>query len=207
MSLRNAIYSLFISGINDLCYSRALGRMPDGGFVLDVGIGNGLMLRRWHLTVKAKQLRIVGIDTDAEYVEACKRLITEFELESHVSVLNVGIESFAPVAGEKFDVVFFSMSFMLMRDPRAVLEKVKPWLGNSGEILFVQTMFKRRSRVREFIKPRLKYLTTIDFGTPTYESDFFALLRSAGLTVTADQLLAATRFGGDLRLIAAKAAN
>jgi alpha-N-acetylglucosaminidase len=115
----------------------------------------------------------------------------------------VAVECFTPKAKEKFDVIFFSMSFMLMSNPRAVLDKVKPWLAQSGEILFVQTMFKNHSRFREFIKPRLKYLTTIDFGTPTYENDFFTLLRSAGLKVTADQLLAARRFGGDLRLIAA----
>jgi alpha-N-acetylglucosaminidase len=177
--------------------------MPEVSLVLDIGIGNGLMLRRWHSTIQTKKLRIVGIDTNAEYVELCKRLVAEFGLHTQITVEHVAVECFTPKAKEKFDVIFFSMSFMLMSNPRAVLDKVKPWLAQSGEILFVQTMFKNHSRFREFIKPRLKYLTTIDFGTPTYENDFFTLLRSAGLKVTADQLLAARRFGGDLRLIAA----
>jgi alpha-N-acetylglucosaminidase len=54
------------------------------------------------------------------------------------------------------------------------------------------------------VKPRLKYVTTVDFGRAIYEQDFLALLRSEGLKILEDRLIARKWFGGQCRMICAR---
>jgi alpha-N-acetylglucosaminidase len=102
-----------------------------------------------------------------------------------------------------FDFVFFSMSFMLLSDQRAVLRRVREWLKPGGEAVFVQAMFKKKSHLADLVKPKLKYLTTIDFGRATYEEQFFALLRESELSVKQDTLLAREPLRSECRMIVA----
>jgi alpha-N-acetylglucosaminidase len=55
------------------------------------------------------------------------------------------------------------------------------------------------------VKPRLKYVTTIDFGRVIYERDFLRLLQSEGLRIVEDRLIARKWFGGQYRMICAQA--
>jgi len=59
----------------------------------------------------------------------------------------------------------------------------------------------------EFIKPKLKYFTTIDFGEVTYVKDFYALLDKKKLSVSHDRLIKKEWFGGEYRMIAASTEN
>ena len=55
----------------------------------------------------------------------------------------------------------------------------------------------------DLIKPKLKYVTTVDFGRATYEEDFFALLQENGLSVKEDRVLNGEWLNGQCRMIAA----
>jgi alpha-N-acetylglucosaminidase len=115
------------------------------------------------------------------------------------------VEEYVPPAAGYFDAILFSMSFMLLHDPALVLRRIRPWLAPHGRVVFVQTMFSEVSRVLEFVKPRLKYVTTIDFGRVIYERDFLGLLQSEGLRIVEDRLIARKWFGGQYRMICAQA--
>ena len=82
-----------------------------------------------------------------------------------------------------------------------MLDRVKKWLKPGGKILFSQTMFKEKMGLMEFIKPKLKYVTTIDFGEVIYENDFFNLLKSKELVVVEDRLIKKNWFKGEYRMI------
>jgi alpha-N-acetylglucosaminidase len=90
---------------------------------------------------------------------------------------------------------------MLFEDQHLVLERIKGWLKPGGKILFFQTMFPRRAPFIEFIKPKLKYFTTVDFGRITYDADFFALLDKRELSIDEDRLIKREWFKGEYRLI------
>lgn len=90
---------------------------------------------------------------------------------------------------------------MLLQDQGLVLDPVKKWLKPDGKILFFQTMFKEKMGLMEFIKPKLKYVTTIDFGEVIYENDFFNLLKSKELVVVEDRLIKREWFKGEYRMI------
>jgi len=74
-------------------------------------------------------------------------------------------------------------------------------------VVFFQTMFKNRSPLLDFIKPRLKYVTTIDFGRVTYERDFFDLLDQKDISITEDRTLKKEWFRGEYRLIISSLGN
>jgi alpha-N-acetylglucosaminidase len=161
------------------------------------------MLKTYHPLIKSKCLKITGIDINKIYLKHCIRLIKKNHLEDNLTIYHQHIESFNPPRNEFFDFVLFSMSFMLFKNQPLILEKVKNYLHSDGEIVFFQAMFKERSLLKDFIKPKLKYFTTIDFGKTIYENDFFSLLERHELTISQDRMITKGCFNGECRMIVA----
>jgi len=199
--MRNYLYKLIIDDVTDICYKNCLDYFPPDSKILDVGIGNGIMIRQYHDVIKSKGLQITGIDINEDYLKHCRSLIRRWELGDQIEVHFSPVESYAPPEGEYFDYILFSMSFMLFEDQKLVLDRIKPWLKPYGKVVFFQTMFKDKSLLLEVIKPKLKYVTTIDFGRVTYDRDFYDLLDRSEISVTEDRMLKKEWFKGEYRLI------
>lgn len=205
--MRNHLYAFFIDSVTNRCYRNCLEYFPRGSMILDVGIGNGIMMKEHHSLIRDKGIQIVGIDLNERYLAHCRELIREYDLGNYIQVINTSVEAFEPENGLTFDYVLFSMSFMLFRDQALVLDRVRNWLNGKGKVVFFQTMFRERSSFMEFVKPRLKYVTTIDFGKVTYERDFYNLLRQKDLSVLEDRILKREWFRGECRFIVAGSEN
>jgi alpha-N-acetylglucosaminidase len=201
--MKNWLYQTFIHQTTNECYKGSLDYISNGSRLLDVGIGNGIMLETFGPLIKFKGLKITGIDIDAGYLRHCRELIRKHQLEDYIDVCQGSAESYAPGQQGCFDFVLFSMSFMLLRDPRSVLDRARSWLKPDGEIVFVQALFKRRSCLVDLVKPKLKYLTTVDFGRATYEKDFFDLLSENELTIQEDRVLKGEWLNSQCRMIVA----
>jgi SAM-dependent methyltransferase len=201
--VKNWLYQVLIHRTTNECYRGSLHYVVPGSRLLDVGIGNGIMLEAFHPLIKSKGLKITGIDIDASYLKHCKELIRKHGLEACLDVCQNSAESYAPEPQGDFDSVLFCMSFMLLSNPRLVLDRVRTWLKPGGEIVFTQALFRRRSRFVDLVKPKLKYLTTVDFGRATYERDFFDLLHENGLTVKEDRVLKGEWLNSQCRMIVA----
>lgn len=199
--MRNALYNLFIREVTTLCYRNCLEYFTRGSRILDVGIGNGSMIRAFHGLIRSKKLSITGIDINRCYLDHCSILIRKWGLEENMTVLHEPVESYDPPGTPWFDFILFSMSFMLLDEPESVIDRIRPWLRPGGRILFFQTMFRDRSYLMELIKPRLKYVTSVDFGRVIYEEEFFRLLRDKDMVVDKDFLLSRKWFTGEYRLI------
>ena len=205
MTLTGRVYSMIVADVTDGCYRTCLPLFPPSARILDVGIGNGEMIRRYHELIRTKQLFITGLDIDSNYLAHCNRLIREYRLQENIRTELTPVEEYVPPSSGYFDVVLFSMSFMLLADPRRVLRRILPWVTTDGQVVFVQTMFTEASRFLELVKPRLKYLTTIDFGRVIYAQDFLQLLHAEGFQIIEDRLIARKWFRGQYRMIRARA--
>ncbi len=199
--MKNQLYKLVINDVTDHCYKNCLNYFPNYSVVMDVGIGNGLMMKKYHSLIKSKNLNIIGIDINKEYLNHCNCLIRIYQLEDQIKIYHQSVESYRPPKKQYFDFILFSMSFMLFNEQHLVLDRIKNWLKPGGKIVFFQTMWQDRARLIEFIKLQLKYITTVDFGKVTYEKDFFDLLNEKNLSIVEDRAIEKNRFKGEYRMI------
>lgn len=134
--MRNFLYKLFIRHATDCCYQSCLEYFHPESTILDVAIGNGIMLENYRRLIKSKRLRIAGIDINKSYLKHYSSLIKSYDLENYISVYYDRIETYEPPTSACFNFVLFSMSFMLFADQEFVLNKIKDWRKPDGEIIF-----------------------------------------------------------------------
>ena len=176
--MRAWIYDLALMGLTPRWYREVLERVPIGSQILDVGIGTGGAIARNADLVRAKDLRIVGLDVDADYLKQCHKVLCKVGLTGHVVTR---LESIYEHQGGPYDAVYFSASFPLLPDPVKALQHACTLLAPGKPIFFTQTFHHRKSKFLEKLKPMLHRFTTMHFGRVTYEEDFRRVLNEAGL--------------------------
>lgn len=186
LGIRSAVYDLIVRRLTVTHYSHLFERLPVHARLLDVGIGTGLMLDRLGSVIREKQLRIHGIDVHKSYLRACNRRIHDNGLRDLVRCERKDVLTYLEEAESMPEHIFFPLSFMVLPDQERTLEVVRQRLPEGGEVHFAHTLNDRRSRLLEWIKPRLKYLTTTDFGKVTYRESFLDLLHLAGFDLTGE---------------------
>jgi len=189
-AVRGWLYDRAITGLTAGWYQAVLDRLPDGARMLDVGIGTGGALARGADRVRSKDLQVTGLDIDRDYYRRCLEEMARSGLSGQVTPL---LESVYDHRGGPYDAAYFSASLMLLPDPVGALRHVAGLLAPDAQLFFTQTFHHRRSPLRERVKPLMRHVTTIDFGTVTYEEDFRRVLREAELRVLELVTLGTTR--------------
>lgn len=184
--LRSSVYDAMIVYMTSEWYRRVLSKLPMRAHILDVGIGTGAALLQHVDTLKQHQLKITGVDIDADYVSRAQDLIQQHDVAQFVTVKQ---ESIYDHSGGPYDAVYFSGSFMLMPDPEKCLRHISTQLKPEGIVYFTQTFQKNPSWLMESIKPLLVYVTSIDFGQVTYENTFRDCVQRAGFTLLYDEVI------------------
>ncbi|KAL4164313.1 hypothetical protein KRP22_004180 [Phytophthora ramorum] len=178
---RARIYDATIVKLTTGWYEEVLERLPEGRKFLDVGIGTGLALINNGAQLKRKNITVDGVDYDEDYVTRCQALLEQKQLTTHVQAHHASIYDFA---GGPYDAAYFSSSLMLMPDAVKALQHCVAMLKpGEGKIYVTQTIQTRHSKLVEIGKPLLKFLTTIDFGSVTYEEELLSTFKKAGLTL------------------------
>ena len=188
--MRGLIYDVVIRPLTTRWYREVLSRLPLRSRLLDVGIGTGGALVDNAALIWQKDLHVVGVDIDPDYVERAGKLVREKALAGHVEVKLQSV--YDHVGSRPYDAVYFSASFMLLPDPRACLAHLRDQLAPGGHVFFTQTFQEKRSVLMERAKPMLHKVTTIHFGQVTYEADFLSIIRSAGMHVDSIETLGKT---------------
>ena len=144
--------------------------------MMEVDTATGLELEVFLKTSNVK--RVLGIDIDETYVaKATERFKDDARVE-------VRLMDFMDAKGdftEKFDVVYFGFSIMLMPEKVLALKQAANLLAPNGRLLMILTLYDKKSPIAEFLKPKIKYLTSIDFGETMYKTDMQTLFEQAGV--------------------------
>eukprot|EP00985_Skeletonema_marinoi_P030559 scaffold32618_cov141-Skeletonema_marinoi.AAC.2 len=204
---KSYIYDALILTMTEAWYRAVLEKMPDGSTLLDVGIGTGgALLRCTDLLVK-KDLKVVGIDIDSAYVEAGHEAILYAGMDDRISINVVNVyeakekvmELVKQMGGSEdsdgrfVDAVYFSGSFSLLPDPvkalHLVSEFVKTKDGEKGSIFITQTYQRKTPFFLPYMKPLLKYATTIDFGQLVTEEDILRTFEESRLEVVQHEVI------------------
>lgn len=178
--LRARVYDALIVQLTTGWYEHVLKRVPPKSSVLDVGIGTGLALINNASLVRSKHIAVDGVDYDLDYIKRCRVLLQKSGLQHAVTAHHASIYDYT---GGPYDAVYFSSSLMIMPDPVQALTHARSMLKRQGRIYVTQTIQTKRSKLVEYGKPLLKFLTTVDFGQVTYESDLLAAFKKAELTL------------------------
>jgi SAM-dependent methyltransferase len=175
---RGWIYDRFVAGMTTRWYREVVARLPDGARVLDVGIGTGAALARCADQVRAKDLAVVGLDIDPDYLARCRLEMARAGLSGQVEPV---LASVYDHRGGPYDAVYFSASLMLLPDPVGAIRHVCGLLAPDGRLFSTQTFHHRRSVLMERVKPMFHRVTTIHFGRVTYEDEFRRAFEEAGV--------------------------
>ncbi len=202
--MRARLYDLLIVPLTSSWYGAVLDRLSPGSRLLDVGIGTGGALLAHAELLRRKDISVVGVDIDADYVAHCAREIDRHGVADRVAVR---LESIYDHRGGPYDAAYFSGSFMLLPDPPAAIRHVATLLAPNGRIYFTQTFEHERSRMMEIVKPMLRRITTVDFGRVTYEAEFERALAAAGAVCDERVVLHAGRSRSALLLVVRVAAD
>jgi SAM-dependent methyltransferase len=128
--------------------------------------------------VRAKRLDVVGLDIDPDYLARCRTRLARAGLSEQVRPV---LSSVYDHEGGPYDAAYFSASLMLLPDPVAAIAHVSGLLAPGGRVFSTQTFHHRRSALLEWAKPLARHVTTINFGTVTYEDDFRKAFTNAGV--------------------------
>lgn len=203
-SMRSYVYDTIIVSMTLRWYREVLFLCPMAASVLDVGIGTATSLIGNRDLVISKQLAVTGVDYDLDYVRSAQANVAAHNLQDQVRIEHASIHDFNATHTDKFDVVYFSGSFMILPDQSAalrhcvaMLRSPVPKAPGAGNIFFTQT-FETRTFIGQFVTPyvkrALRAITTIDFGEVTYEDDFRAALDRAAVDIVETRPLKDSRF-------------
>lgn len=179
------IYDIVIVNMTSLWYKVVLEDIPKNSKILDIGIGTGTSLCKNSSIITEKNLKIQGVDIDSSYVQHCKKNFEKLGLEKQCSVVCKSIFDLdlKQIVGDEYDAVYFSGSISLMPDPDKALKIAKNLLKKGGKVYITQTYQLQNVPFLGFLKPLLKYLTTIDFGKLTFEKEINEIIQKSGLEV------------------------
>jgi len=130
------------AGTDDAIVSAIVSRRPSR--MLDVGCGEGWLIRRVAQTIKC---RAVGIDGSAQLIEDAKAAdpISQYRVMNYAELTNDA----SPLDND-FDVAVFNYS-LFDEDAAKLLAAVKPLLARSG-VVIIQTLHPCRCRRTRLIR-------------------------------------------------------
>eukprot|EP00667_Euglena_gracilis_P016110 EG_transcript_16822 len=186
------VYDILIVKMTSRWYEAVLLDLGSGSRIVDVGIGTATALITNKKLLVQKDMKVVGVDYDAAYVDKARDNLQQAGLQDRVVVFCKSIyDDLVPALvqrqfakqNEPFDAVYFSGSFTLMPDPLQALKVAASLVRPGGPIYITQTYQRKSLPGLQVLKPALKYITTIDFGQLTFEEDLQRIIDQSGLKV------------------------
>lgn len=174
--IKNWLYNLFLTrdtfplSTPNLFYY-ILKLLPNNSYLIDFGCGNGEYYTKPNIIylIKQKKIFILCIDIDKDAIEICKE--NTKSIQNQTKVICQDIVSYKDTI--KYDYLIFTESAPLLSNQLIIdiiLYSKQNLLKKNNKILFMNNI--NENKIMKFIKPLLKYITTIDFGRTLTFQDF-----------------------------------
>lgn len=173
-SVKSTIYNTTIGHFYTSGVMRhILVEIPDNSKILDVGIGTGYIYSQNSDLIKRKNIYVTGIDTDPGYIKHAKHSMIDADLESHVRLLNCDTYTTSKIDIDlgSFDFVIFSDSYSSISDVYSTITFCERYLNRIGIIIVASALFDKYDENIDWIKQRLIYVSSIDFGNMMIKED------------------------------------
>mmetsp|Transcript_29541 Transcript_29541/g.50663 ORF Transcript_29541/g.50663 Transcript_29541/m.50663 type:complete len:240 (-) Transcript_29541:191-910(-) len=163
-------------------------KMKDGDLIIEIGPGTGSNLKHITDIIEKKNCHYRGIDYDADYIVELRQNVPKVPHEIYAGVKEGDFLLFADKDDPrlvphtpKANVIIMMIECTMLMPQDLLRQKMKnvrrqiTEKGNNVTFIFAHTEFYKNTLMgwlAYFFKPYLKYVTTIDFGIPTYKDDF-----------------------------------
>jgi len=166
--IRSKVYKSFFGDENPIStingFLETIKSIPDGSSVLDVGCGDGIYYTGPEVIdlIKSKKLTIHSIDIDAGAVPICQKRIAAAGLSDKVTAEAIDLLKIT----KRYDAVIFMESFpVIPRNLMGVFIAHTKTITNF--ILLFHNLVEEKNAFVEWMKPKVKYFTLVDFGELT----------------------------------------
>ena len=166
-------------------FSAVLQSIPTNSTILDFGCGSGICYKNNDIVIfiLKSNLKISGIDINKSALSKFQDRLDKSSLSSSVT-LQFG--DILTLELGKFDYVIFSESAPILS--QSDLQKIVLYIKNNllnknGKIIFINNLVENPQRITKILKPKLKYITTIDFGRTLTKEDFNSLGLASNMDV------------------------
>lgn len=153
--------------------------------ILDFGCGSGICYRNIDTIklINKYNFKITGIDINKLALSKFQNKIEKNSLNDKINLIYGDILT---MELKKFDYVIFSESapLMSMNFLNKVVNHIKEnLLNDNGKIIFINNLVENPQVITKFLKPKLKYFTTIDFGRVLTKNEFDEFAKSTNMNV------------------------
>lgn len=160
---------------------KVLESLPDNVMILDVGIGTGYTYAKNDDLIKRKNLAILGVDIDPEYIRHAEQAVIDHELEDQIKLIvhDIYVPS-SEIPTEFFDYVIFSDSYAVIPEVHEMISFCERFLrpNSESQMIVVSTLFDQYNDKFDWIKNHIIYLTSIDFGKMMVKNDLMVYIQS-----------------------------
>ena len=162
--------------------ARLLDKYGRRGFtLLDVGAATGTTLKVILDTPGLNINHATALDIDQTYIDACRVNTAQYR---EVNVVKADFMSEGMQLDRQYDTILFGFSFMFMTaNYEQTFKVIRSKLRPAGEVVIYLTLYDEANSLLDFIKPKIKYLTSIDFGPSVYKADLFDAFKNHGFDV------------------------
>lgn len=162
-----------------------LQSVPDEVHILDIGVGTGYTYVANSDLIKSKRLNIVGIDINNHFINYAKHCIVDAQIDNYVKLIACDIyDPNVFQTDAKFDIVIFSDSYAVIPNVHQMMVYCEKFLGKSSiylkdaEMVCITTLFDSKNSIIDWLKQKLIYLTTIDFGKQMIKEELYNFIKS-----------------------------
>ena len=158
-------------------YLKLLENIENNSTILDVGCGDGIYFTNPYVVkiIKEKNLKIHCIDLDRSALKILNKRIfdSHLNIDSNIKCSNTDLFELE----DKYDYTFFIESFPVI--PIDTFTKMLRYAFNktNKKLFLYHNLVHNKSYLRSFIKPKIKYLTNLDFGRETTLKEMFDFLK------------------------------
>lgn len=196
-NFRSIVYSLFskvfTSHIYDVLRVILNSELKNGDVIIEIGPGCGSNLREINDIIEKNDCYYRGIDYDNDYVAELRRNLPKVKnIEIYAGPKEGDFLSDSDTHDYRFNapnktatIFILMIECTMLMNQEALAKKVQVLRrqisnqGNKVHFIFAHTEFYKVSFMgwlAFYIKPYLKYITTVDFGVPIYRDDFDAFV-------------------------------
>jgi len=124
------IATIIMNCINEAMYKAAVANIPKDGKILDIGFGNGVVLKR---ALKRSDGKFYGVDISRDMIKAAAKRNKKAIREGRLTLAEGSVDAIP--FDEEFDLIYTTNTVYFWKDLDAALLEIKKKLADGGVFL------------------------------------------------------------------------